>query len=111
MADPIGTTAIWTTIIALGIGTWLIRFSFLGLIGNRQLPEWALRHLRYVPVAVMPGIVAPLVAWPAATDGQLDPARLLAVLVALGIGAMLRSTLGAIIAGMASLYALFALLG
>ena len=29
------TAEIWTIIVILGIGTFLIRFSFLGLIGNR----------------------------------------------------------------------------
>ena len=43
---------IWFIIIALGIGTFLIRFSFLGLIGARDLPEWILRHLRYTPVGI-----------------------------------------------------------
>ena len=55
--------SIWTVIIFLGIGTFLIRFSFLGIIGGRRLPEWALRHLRYVPVAVLPGLIAPMVVW------------------------------------------------
>ena len=40
-----------------GIGTFLVRFSFLGLIGNRDLPPWLLRHLRYTPVAVFPALV------------------------------------------------------
>ena len=95
---------VWTVIIFLGIGTFLIRFSFLGIIGGRKLPEWALRHLRYVPVAVLPGLIAPMVAWPQATGGEPDPARLLAAAVALLVGAMLRSVLGAIIAGMTTLY-------
>ena len=81
---------VWTVIIFLGIGTFLIRFSFLGIIGGRKLPEWALRHLRYVPVAVLPGLIAPMVAWPQATGGEPDPARLLAAAVALLVGAMLR---------------------
>lgn len=100
----IGTTAIWTTIIALGIGTFLIRFSFIGIIGGRELPDWLLRHLRYVPVAVMPGLVAPLVVWPEATGGSPDAARLAAACAALLVGALLRSTLAAIIGGMAMLY-------
>lgn len=100
----IGTTAIWTTIIALGIGTFLIRFSFIGIIGGRELPDWLLRHLRYVPVAVMPGLVAPLVVWPEATGGSPDAARLAAACAALLVGALLRSTLAAIIGGMAVLY-------
>lgn len=102
-------THVWTTILLLGLGTWAIRFSFLGLIGSRQLPDWALRHLRYVSVAVMPGLVAPAVAWPAAAGGTLEPVRLIAVIVALIVGASMRSTLGAIIAGLTVLYTLLAL--
>ena len=79
------TFDIWVIIILLGIGTFLIRFSFLGLVGGRKMPEWALRHLRYTPVAILPGLVAPLVAWPNATGGDTDPARLLAALATLGV--------------------------
>ena len=97
-------TSIWILIATLGVGTFLIRFSFLGLLGGRELPEWLIRHLRYVPVAVLPGLVAPLVVWPAATGGELDFARTLAALTALAIGAWFRSVLGAIFGGMAMLY-------
>ncbi len=96
--------SIWMMILALGVGTFLIRFSFLGLLGGRELPEWLVRHLRYVPVAVLPGLIAPMVAWPEATGGALDPARSLAALTALAIGAWFRSVLGAIFGGMAVLY-------
>ena len=102
---------IWLTIIALGIGTFLIRFSFLGLLGGKDLPDWLTRHLRYVPVAVLPGLVAPLVVWPAATGGEADLARSLAALTALAIGALTRSVLGAIFGGMAVLYGVQFLLG
>ena len=63
----------WAVIWGLGIGTFLIRFSFLGMIGDRALPDWAMKLLRYVPVAVLPGLVAPLVVWPAATGGAALP--------------------------------------
>ena len=95
----------------LGVGTFLVRYSFLGIIGSRELPEWVLRHLRYVPVAVLPGLVAPLVVWPEATGGDPDPARLVAAIAALLIGALLRSALGAIFGGMAVLYLVQYLLG
>lgn len=97
---------IWLVILGLGLGTFLVRFSFLGLIGDRALPGWAMRLLRYVPVAVLPGLVAPLVVWPAATGGEADPPRMIAALVALAIGAIWRSVLGAIFGGMAALYLL-----
>ncbi len=97
---------IWTVIVLLGIGTFLIRYSFLGILGGRELPEWLLRHLRYVPAAVLPALVAPMVVWPQATAGEPDPARLAAAAVALLIGALLRSVLGAIFGGMTTLYLL-----
>ncbi|MCF6304699.1 MAG: AzlD domain-containing protein [Rhodobacteraceae bacterium] len=96
--------SIWLTIIFLGIGTYLIRYSFIGFFADKKLPDWLLRHLRYVPAAVMPGLVAPLTVWPEATGGDPDPARLIAAAVALLIGAILRSVLGAIFGGMGMLY-------
>jgi branched-subunit amino acid transport protein len=102
---------IWAVIAALGAGTYLIRFSFLGLIGDRALPAWAERLLRFVPAAVLPALVAPLVAWPQATGGETDPARLVAAAAALAVGAWRRSLLAAILAGMATLYLALWLVG
>ena len=104
-------TEIWVLIAALAVGTFLIRFSFLGLIGDRPLPPIVLRLLRYTPVAVIPGMVAPLVLWPAATAGEPDAARMLAALVALLVGMWSRQLILAFLAGAAALYAGLALLG
>ncbi|MEO9823790.1 MAG: AzlD domain-containing protein [Paracoccaceae bacterium] len=73
-------TEIWTIIGVMAVATYLVRFSFLGLVGNRKMPDWVLRHLRYTPVAVIPGLIAPLVVWPDATGGETDPVRLVAAL-------------------------------
>jgi len=102
---------IWTVIALLGVGTYLVRFSFLGLIGAQRLPDWVMRHLRYTAVAVLPGLVAPLVLWPAATDGQVDPARLAAAIVTLAVGLALRNVILAIGAGAITLYGLLWLTG
>ena len=102
---------LWAVIIALGLGTYLIRFSFIGIVGGRPLPDWLLRHLRYVAVAVMPGLIAPLVVWPAANDGETDPARMVAAIVAFGIGIGFNSVLGAVFGGMAGLYLMQFLIG
>jgi branched-subunit amino acid transport protein len=101
---PIDKTTLWTVIVVLAVGTYLIRFSFLGLLGNRSLPGWLLRALRYTPMAVLPGLVAPAVLWPAATGGEPDPARLAAAFVTIAIGVLTRNLLAAIIAGGATLY-------
>lgn len=102
---------IWTIIILLGLGTFLIRFSFIGLIGDRQMPGWVLRLLRFAPVAVMPGLVAPLVLWPPATGGETDPARLLAAAAALVVGLVTKNVLAAIFGGAVTLYAALFLIG
>lgn len=98
-------------IVALGIGSFLLRFSFLGMIGDRKLPEWVLRHLRYTAVAVLPGLVAPLTLFPAATGGQLDLPRLLAALATLAAGYLTRNVLVAILAGATTLYSMLWILG
>jgi len=98
---------IWTIIIVMGIGTFLIRFSFLGLIGDRPMPTFVLRLLRYTPVAVLPGMVAPLVLWPAATDGVFDAVRMLAAIATVLVGIYTRNVLWAIIGGAITLYAGF----
>lgn len=99
------TLEIWAIIAILAVGTFAIRFSFLGLIGNRTMPPIVLRLLRYTPVAVLPGLVAPLVLWPAATGGVPDAARLFAAVVALAVGLWTRQVIWAIVAGFAALYA------
>jgi branched-subunit amino acid transport protein len=95
---------LWLMIALLAVGTFLIRFSFLGLIGDRPLPDWVLRMLRYTPVAVLPGMVAPLVLWPAANDSVVEPVRLIAALVTLGVGYWRGSFLAGIGSGAAALY-------
>jgi Predicted membrane protein len=90
---------VWVMIALLGVGTFLIRFSFLGLVGDRPLPAWLLRMLRYTPVAVIPGMVAPLVVWPEATAGSPEPVRLAAALVTLAVGYWRRDVVLAVAAG------------
>lgn len=106
-SDPV----IWFVILALGIGTYLIRWSFLGAIGDRDLPDWVIRLLRYTPVAVLPALVTPLVVWPAATDGQPDPARLSAAVVTVAIGVLTKSVMLAIIGGAVTLFGMLHFLG
>jgi branched-subunit amino acid transport protein len=95
---------LWLVMALLGLGTFAIRFSFLGGLGNRALPGWLVRALRYTSVAVLPALVAPAVLWPAATAGQTDPARLSAAFATLAVGLISRNMLAAIAAGAAALY-------
>lgn len=101
---------IWTIILVLGVGTYLIRWSFLGALGDRDLPGWVMRMLRYTPVAVLPALVAPLVLWPEATGGTPDPARLAAAAATVAVGVLTRNVMLAILAGAATLFGLLYLL-
>lgn len=101
---------LWITIIGLGLGSFLLRFAFTGFVGERAMPAWLLRHLRYTAVAVLPALVAPAVLWPTATGGEPDPARLAAAGVTLVVGLWSKNVLGAMAAGAVTLYAMIALL-
>lgn len=96
---------IWLIIGLMAIGTFAIRFSFLGLIGDKPMPPLILRMLRYTPVAVLPGMVAPLVLWPAATGGQPDLVRIIAAFVAVGVAYKTRKVVWGMFAGAAAFYA------
>lgn len=100
-------TNVWLIICVLGVLTYLTRFVFLGIVGDRVMPPWLLRHLRFTGVAVLPGLVAPLVLWPDATGGEPDVARLVAAGVTLAVGMWRKDVIQAVVAGGVS----FAILG
>jgi len=107
----IETGTLWTVIIVLGIGSFGLRFVFTGLVGDRAMPDWLLRHLRYTAVAILPALVAPQVVWPAATDGVFDVPRAVAAAVTMTVGLVTKNVLAAILSGAATLYGLLYLLG
>ena len=98
-------------IFAIGIGTYLLRLSFIGIVGDRVMPEWALVPLRFVAPAVLAALIAPAVLL---KDGALDlsPAsnpRAIAALVALLLAWKTRSVPLVIAAGLITVWALQAL--
>lgn len=109
--EDYSTLGIWGVILGLGFGSFALRYSFLGLVGRRSLPAWALRYLRYTAVAVLPALVTPLIAWPQATGGHTDPARLLAAAATVAVGLWRRDALTAIFAGFVALYLALWLIG
>ncbi|NVK02291.1 MAG: AzlD domain-containing protein [Oceanospirillaceae bacterium] len=89
---------VWSIILLLGLGTWLVRFSFLGLIGDRELPSYVKRMLNYTAVAVLPGISAPMVI--NSGSGSVEPLRLIAAAAILIIGVWTQSMMKSIGAGL-----------
>ncbi len=107
----IDKSTLWIVIVGLGIGSFALRFSFMGLVGSRPMAPWVLRHLRYTAVALLPALVAPKVAWPDATGGDPDPVRMSAAAVTLVVGLMTKNVVAAMFAGAGTLYGLLYLLG
>ncbi len=105
-----GTLQLWIIILGLGIGSFALRFVFLGLVGDSPLPPWLLRHLRYTAVAILPALVAPLVVWPSATGGEPDLARFAAAAVTFAVAYFWKGVAIAVLAGAATLYLLTVLL-
>ena len=104
-------TTIWIVITFLALGSFGLRFVFIGLIGDRALPTWLQRHLRYTAVAVLPGLVAPMVMWPSATEGAPDPARLLAAFTTIGVSYFTKNVLIAMATGATTLFIALSVLG
>lgn len=96
----------------IGLGTYLLRLSFIGLLGERPVPEWAERPLRYVAPAVLAALVTPAVML---VDGSLvlsptgNP-RFLAAVVAALVAWRLKNVGLVIVAGMVSLWLFQAML-
>ncbi len=103
--------SLWLTMLFAGLVTYLIRLSFILIVGQRPVPPLLRRALRLVPPAVLTAIIFPEVFMP---SGQLDisfgNARLLAGLVAILVAWRTKNAVLTIIIGMLVVWGLQALL-
>jgi branched-subunit amino acid transport protein len=94
-------------IVGLALVTVVTRSFFLLTNGELKLPPWALRGLRYAPLAALVAVISPEIVL---TDGVLLPtwqdARIYAVLVGSAYFWWRRGILGTIVSGTAVLLAL-----
>lgn len=47
----------WIVVLGLAIGTFLIRYSFIGLLADRDMPKWLERALKLMVPAIFAAIV------------------------------------------------------
>ena len=95
--------------LSLGGLTYLIRFSFLGLMAGRTMAGWVMRLLRFAPVSVLPALVAPTVFFSPASGLDFAP-QFLAFVVTVTVGILRRSFVAAFLIGVATLFLLGAIL-
>jgi branched-subunit amino acid transport protein len=104
------TVAIWSLFVALGLGTFLLRLSFIYLFGKVEMPDWLRRALRFVPASVLAALVFPALTYPAGTlDLSLGNVRLLAGLGGALVAWKTKNILWTIVVGMVLFWILGAL--
>ena len=52
-----GNAQSWIVVLGLAIGTFLIRYSFIGLFAERDMPTWLERSLKLMVPAIFAAIV------------------------------------------------------
>lgn len=57
MSAQLGTAQSWLLVFGLAIGTFLIRYSFIGLFADRDMPPWLERALKLMVPAIFAAIV------------------------------------------------------
>ena len=106
------TVSIWLLFLAIGLGTFTLRFLFIYLFGKIEMPDWLRRALRFVPAAALAALVFPALTHPVGhLDLSLQNFRLLAGLGGAIVAWRTRNVLFTILIGMALLWILEAALG
>lgn len=90
---------VWTVIAGLAVVTYLTRYSFIGFLAGRRLPDWVTQGLGFVPVTVLPALAAPVIFL--GSEGVAPWPILLGSLATVAAGIATRSLFGAFLAGMA----------
>ncbi len=98
---------LWITIICMGLITYGLRLSLIGLLGRFEVPPLVSRGLRFVPPAVLSAIILPELVQPTgALNLSLGNLRLMAGVLAIVVAWRTRNVLLTVGAGMAGLWLL-----
>lgn len=101
----------WLTVVLAGVGTYLIRASFVVTLRDVEVPEVIQRALRYVPPAVLAALSIPTVVAPGGQLGVVPPApEFLAAIVAAFVAWRTKNLAATIVVGIPVLIGLEALL-
>jgi branched-subunit amino acid transport protein len=97
----------WPTILFLGLGTFLIRCSFIYLSSKLHINDRMKEILSFIPAAIFPALVTPMVFF---HQGQsqifMHKERLVAILLATFISYKSKNILITIVSGLAILFVL-----
>lgn len=97
----------WPAVFIIGIGTFLIRYSFILIMDKITLPDAFHQMLRFIPASVLTALVVPAVLIHkngVATFAGWE--RLIAALIAVAVAWKTKSILWTIASGMVGLWVL-----
>jgi branched-subunit amino acid transport protein len=105
MTTSYGGPIVWGLILLIGLLTFLIRLSFIGLFGYLdEIPPRVKHGLRFVPAAVLAALVVPSFISLAPASGGVAVEKLAAGLVAGTVAWRTEDVFKTIAAGMGSLW-------
>ena len=93
----------WALIIYCGLITFLTRFSMVALLKKEMFNDRVREVLSYVPTAIFPAIIFPAIFLD--NSGSIlieDNPKILAAIIATGIGIFTRNIIATIFSGLAS---------
>jgi len=97
--------AFWTAVVLIGLGTFVLRYSFILIVDMIRMPEAVRRMLRFIPASVLTALVVPAVVFHKLPDGaSADWRRMAAAGLAALVAWRTRSMPLTIAVGMAALW-------
>lgn len=99
--------SLWGLFLAVGLGTFAMRLSFVELYGRLRIPALLRQALLYVPASVLAALVLPAVVYPSGhSEVALDNPQIPAAIVAALLAWQTRNAALTLAAGMATLWML-----
>ena len=93
----------WFLIIYCGLITYLTRFSMIALLKKEMFNDRIREVLSFVPSAIFPAIIFPAIFLDSTGSFELtDNPKILAAIIATGVGIFSRNILATIFSGLAS---------
>ena len=100
----IDSSTLWLTMLGIGIGTFLIRVSFIWLLGQGEVRPAIQRVLRLVPASALSALILPSLVFSQQVGFSFGNHRMWAGLVAATIAWRFRNVLLTIAGGMGTLW-------
>jgi branched-subunit amino acid transport protein len=98
------SSTLWPIIFAIGAGTFLIRFSFIWLLGRSKVNLTLQKLLKFVPPSVLSALILPSFIFPQQADFSFENHRMWAGAIAVFIAWKTKNILFTIASGLIALW-------